>query len=85
MTDFPQVEGVEHRFVEAGGLRVHVAEAGAGDPLLLVHGWPQHWYQWRGVIQRLAGERRLLAPDLRGFGWTDAPPVRSSRTSSSAT
>ena len=73
MTGFPQVEGVEHRFVEAGGLRVHVAEAGAGDPLLLVHGWPQHWYQWRGVIQRLAGERRLLAPDLRGFGWTDAP------------
>jgi pimeloyl-ACP methyl ester carboxylesterase len=74
MTDFPRVEGVEHRFVDAGGLRVHVAEAGAGEPLLLLHGWPQHWYQWRGVIQRLAGERRLIAPDLRGFGWTDAPP-----------
>jgi pimeloyl-ACP methyl ester carboxylesterase len=74
MTDFPSVEGVEHRFVEAGGLRVHVAEAGAGEPLLLLHGWPQNWYQWRGVIQRLAGERRLIAPDLRGFGWTDAPP-----------
>jgi pimeloyl-ACP methyl ester carboxylesterase len=74
MTDFPRVEGVEHRFVEAGGLRVHVAEAGAGEPLLLLHGWPQHWYQWRGVIQRLAGERRLIVPDLRGFGWTDAPP-----------
>jgi pimeloyl-ACP methyl ester carboxylesterase len=72
--DLPAVEGVEHRFVEAGGLRVHVAEAGAGEPLLLLHGWPQHWYQWRGVIQRLAGERRVIAPDLRGFGWTDAPP-----------
>ena len=35
---------------------MHVAEAGAGEPLLLVHGWPQHWYQWRGVIQR-AGRR----------------------------
>ncbi len=52
--DFPSVVGVEHRFVEAGGLRMHVAEAGAGEPLLLLHGWPQHWYQWRGVIQRLA-------------------------------
>jgi pimeloyl-ACP methyl ester carboxylesterase len=72
--DFPPVHGVEHRFVEAGGLRMHVAEAGAGEPLLLVHGWPQHWYQWRGVIQRLAGERRLIVPDLRGLGWTDAPP-----------
>ena len=74
MTDFPAVAGVEHRFVDAGGLRTHVAEAGAGEPLLLVHGWPQHWYQWRGVMERLGGTRRLIAPDLRGFGWTDAPP-----------
>jgi pimeloyl-ACP methyl ester carboxylesterase len=73
MTTFPAVEGVEHRFVVAGGLRTHVAEAGDGPPLLLMHGWPQHWYQWRGVIDRLRGERRLIAPDLRGFGWTDAP------------
>ena len=73
MTDFPHVDGVEHRFVDVGGLRTHVAEAGDGAPLLLIHGWPQHWYQWRGVITQLAGERRLIAPDLRGFGWTDAP------------
>jgi pimeloyl-ACP methyl ester carboxylesterase len=70
----PEVAGVEHRDVEAGGLRMHVAEAGEGEPLLLVHGWPQHWYQWRGVIEQLKGERRLIAPDLRGFGWSDAPP-----------
>jgi pimeloyl-ACP methyl ester carboxylesterase len=76
VTDFPHVEGVEHRFVEAGGVRQHVAEAGDGEPLLLVHGWPQHWYQWRGVIAELAGERRLIAPDLRGFGWSDVPPGR---------
>jgi len=73
MTGFPHVEGVEHHFVEAGGLRMHVAEAGAGEPLLLVHGWPQHWYEWRGLVSELAGERRLIMPDLRGFGWTDAP------------
>jgi pimeloyl-ACP methyl ester carboxylesterase len=70
---FPPVAGVEHRFVEVRGLRMHVAEAGAGEPLLLVHGWPQHWYQWRGVMQRLGDARRLIVPDLRGFGWTDAP------------
>ena len=73
MSEFPPVHGVEHRYVEAGGLRTHVAEAGDGEPLLLLHGWPQHWYAWRGVMQRLAGSRRLIAPDLRGFGWTDAP------------
>jgi pimeloyl-ACP methyl ester carboxylesterase len=74
MTDFPHVEGVEHRFVEVAGVRVHVAEAGAGAPLLLVHGWPQHWYEWRGLVAELAGERRLIMPDLRGFGWSDVPP-----------
>ena len=73
MTDFPHVGGVEHRFVEAGGVRLHVAEAGTGVPLLLVHGWPQHWYEWRGLVAELKGERRLIMPDLRGFGWSDAP------------
>ncbi|TMK74421.1 MAG: alpha/beta fold hydrolase [Actinobacteria bacterium] len=73
--EIPAVEGVEHRFVDANGLRVHVAEAGAQDapPVLLLHGWPQHWYMWRRVMAGLRGEYRLLAPDLRGFGWTEAP------------
>jgi pimeloyl-ACP methyl ester carboxylesterase len=61
------------RYVEVAGLRVHVAEAGDGAPVLLLHGWPQHHYLWRPVIDRLARAYRLLAPDLRGFGWTDAP------------
>jgi pimeloyl-ACP methyl ester carboxylesterase len=69
----PEVPGVRHRFVETGHLRVHIAEAGTGPPLLLLHGWPQHWYAWRKLIPLLAGSRRLICPDLRGFGWTDAP------------
>jgi pimeloyl-ACP methyl ester carboxylesterase len=73
ISDLPEVEGVEHRFVDADGLRVHVAEAGDGPPVLLLHGWPQHWWMWRGVIERLAPQFRLIAPDLRGFGWTEAP------------
>jgi pimeloyl-ACP methyl ester carboxylesterase len=39
-----------------------------------VHGWPQNWYAWRRVIGLLAGGFRVIAPDLRGFGWSDAPP-----------
>src|SRR5919109_2133279 len=39
----------------------------------MFHGWPQHHYMWRRVIESLAPRHRLLAPDLRGFGWTDAP------------
>jgi pimeloyl-ACP methyl ester carboxylesterase len=70
----PELAGVEHRFVDAGGLRTHVAEAGEGPPVLLLHGWPQHWWLWRDLIGPLAEERRVLCPDLRGFGWTAAPP-----------
>jgi pimeloyl-ACP methyl ester carboxylesterase len=71
----PVVEGVEHRWVQARGLRFHVAEAGAGDnAVLMLHGWPQHWYEWRHLMPALAGGgRRALAVDLRGFGWSDAP------------
>jgi len=73
--EMPYAEGVEHRFVDANGIRVHVAEAGPPDApaALLLHGWPQHWYMWRRVMSALGGELRLLAPDLRGFGWTEAP------------
>ncbi len=52
---------------------MHVAQAGAGDPVLLLHGWPQNFYCWRKVIPLLVGEFRLICPDLRGFGWSDAP------------
>jgi pimeloyl-ACP methyl ester carboxylesterase len=49
---FPDVPGVRHRFVDAGGLRMHIAEAGQGEPIVLLHGWPQHWYLWRASLTR---------------------------------
>lgn len=72
----PSLPGVDHEWIDAGGLRTHVALAGPPDapPVLLVHGWPQHWWAWRHVIPRLAGDHRVIAVDLRGHGWTDAPP-----------
>jgi pimeloyl-ACP methyl ester carboxylesterase len=69
----PHVAGVEHEFVDAAGLRTHVATAGEGRPVLLMHGWPQHWYLWRDVIPLVAPHARVIAPDFRGFGWTEVP------------
>ena len=69
----PQLTGVTHRWVDVGGLGVHVAEAGVGPPLVLLHGWPQHWFCWRHVVPLLADRYRLIMPDLRGHGWSDAP------------
>lgn len=75
MAEPPEVEGVRHRWVEARGLRFHLAEAGEGDDVVLcLHGWPQHWYEWRFLLPRLASAgKRAIAMDLRGFGWSDAP------------
>jgi pimeloyl-ACP methyl ester carboxylesterase len=74
----PDIEGAAHRTVtiqshDAGPLDLHVYEAGAGPPVLLLHGWPQTAWCWRYVVPRLADSYRLIAPDLRGFGWSDAP------------
>ena len=68
----PDAPGVSHRFVTARGARFHVAQAGDGDPVLLLHGVPQHWYAWRKVIPELAGQYRLYCLDLRGCGWSEA-------------
>ncbi|RKS75700.1 pimeloyl-ACP methyl ester carboxylesterase [Motilibacter peucedani] len=74
-THLPEVPGVRHRWVEAAGLRVHVALAGpeVGEPVVLLHGWPQHWYAWRHVVAALPPDVRLVLPDLRGLGWSAAP------------
>src|ERR1700754_64659 len=76
MAEPPQVDGVRHRYVETRGQRFHLAEAGEGDDVVLcLHGWPQHWYEWRFLLPRLAAAGyRAVAMDLRGFGWSDAPP-----------
>ncbi len=76
-TNPPALPGVEHRWITTpGGIRIHVAVAGpeTGPPVLLVHGFPQHWWEWRHQIPALAADGyHVIAPDLRGAGWSDAP------------
>jgi pimeloyl-ACP methyl ester carboxylesterase len=66
----PQLAGVEHRFVDLPALRTHVAVAGEGDPVVLLHGWPQNWWEWRRLIPPLAERFQVICPDTRGFGWS---------------
>lgn len=65
---------IRHTFLDSNGIRMHVTDAGHGYPVLLLHGFPELWYSWRRQIDGLAEAGfRVLAPDLRGFGGTDAP------------
>jgi len=64
-----------HRTVSANGTRFHVAEAGDGPLVLLLHGFPEFWWTWRHQLAGLpeAGFR-AVAVDLRGYGGSDKPP-----------
>ena len=61
------------QFVNAGGLRQHVVIGGDGPPLLLVHGWPENWYQYRALMPALARDFTVIAVDQRGMGLTEKP------------
>jgi pimeloyl-ACP methyl ester carboxylesterase len=61
------------RFVDANGVRLHAVIGGEGPPLLLIHGWPQTWYQWRLVMPSLARDFTVVAVDQRGIGLSDKP------------
>ncbi len=64
---------IEHATTMIGDSALHVARAGDGRPLLLLHGWPEFWLTWEPVMTRLADRHRLIAPDLRGFGDSAKP------------
>jgi pimeloyl-ACP methyl ester carboxylesterase len=65
--------GITQDKIEVGALRMNVARFGTGEPLLLLHGWPEFWLVWRPVMMRLGDRYQLIAPDLRGCGDTGKP------------
>ena len=65
---------VKHRIVETNGIRMHVPEQGTGPLVILCHGFPKSWYSWRHQLRALAEAGFCaVAPDMRGYGRTDAP------------
>jgi pimeloyl-ACP methyl ester carboxylesterase len=67
-------DGITMRTVSANGIAMRIAEQGEGPLVLLCHGWPEGWYSWRHQIPALAAAGwHVVAPDMRGYGGTDAP------------
>ncbi|MFI9404693.1 alpha/beta hydrolase [Nocardia sp. NPDC052316] len=65
---------IAHRFITTNGVRMHVAEQGAGYPVIFCHGFPHTWFIWHNQLAAVAAAGyRAIAPDLRGYGQTDVP------------
>lgn len=76
MAERPPVDGAEYRELDVNGIRMRVVEQGEGPLVLLAHGWPESWYSWRHQLPALAAAGyHAVAPDMRGYGGTDAPPA----------
>jgi pimeloyl-ACP methyl ester carboxylesterase len=66
---------LKHRYADLGDMRLHYVEAGEGPLVLLLHGFPQFWYEWRHQIPALVEAGfRVVAPDMRGYNLSDKPP-----------
>ena len=64
---------MEHRSLRLSRVTLHLVTAGGGEPVLLLHGWPQTWHEWRKVIPLLTGRYQLIIPDLPGLGDSSQP------------
>jgi haloacetate dehalogenase len=68
------VDGFSANEIQVGDARLFVRVGGAGDPLLLLHGFPQTHLMWRDVAPLLARRFTVICPDLRGYGQSSCPP-----------
>ena len=64
---------MEHHYAHLSSLTMHFVTAGEGEPLVLLHGFPQTWYEWRELIEPLSQRYQVIAPDLRGLGDSSRP------------
>jgi len=64
-------KGAKSEFTHANGIRMHYVKMGKGPLLILLHGWPQTWYEWDKVMPSLASKFTVVAPDLRGLGLSE--------------
>jgi len=62
-----------HHMATVNGIQMHYVMGGQGDPVVLVHGWPQSWYEWRHIMPALAKNYTVVAPDIRGLGDSSRP------------
>ncbi len=66
-------DSITFSFASVNGIRLHYAESGQGDLVILLHGFPEFWYSWRHQLTALGTQHHVVAPDLRGYNLSDKP------------
>ena len=69
----PNDPRVTHHYADLGEVLLHYVTAGEGPPVVLIHGYPQTWWEWRHQIPALAEKYTVIAPDMRGLGDSSRP------------
>lgn len=68
-----ELQNFKHAMAKVNGVNLHYVAGGAGEPVLLWHGFLGTWYAWRKVMPALAAKYTVIAPDMRGYGDSDKP------------
>jgi len=64
---------MEEKYIETNGIKLHTMMIGSGEPIIMLHGFPDFWYGWRDIIMGLKNEYKVITPDMRGYNLSDKP------------
>jgi pimeloyl-ACP methyl ester carboxylesterase len=67
------LDDMKHEYADINGIRMHYVTHGSGEPILLLHGFPEYWGVWKKLLADLSKDYRVIAPDLRGYNLTSQP------------
>jgi len=67
------LEQIEERYIETNGIKLHTVLIGEGEPIIMLHGFPEFWFSWKNIMLGLKDEFKLIVPDTRGINLSDRP------------
>jgi pimeloyl-ACP methyl ester carboxylesterase len=66
-------EEIEEKYISTNGIKLHNVIIGNGEPLILLHGFPDFWFGWKKLIPLIKDKYQLIIPDMRGYNLSDKP------------
>src|SRR4051794_37979124 len=66
-------DSIKHHYTTVNGLKLHYVKSGNGPVILFLHGFPEFWYEWAGLIPLFATDHTVIAPDMRGYNLSEKP------------